>query len=86
MIGVVPSSEFSVLTACHSLNEATAKARGLDCKEPACNAGEPRFGPWVGKIPWRRERQPTPAFVPGESHGQRNLAGYSPWGHRVGHD
>ena len=35
--------------------------------------------PWVEKIPWRREWQPTPLFFPGESHGQRNLAGYSPW-------
>ena len=35
---------------------------------------------WVGKIPWRRAWQPTPVFLPGESHGQRSLAGYSPWG------
>jgi len=35
---------------------------------------------WVGKIPWRREWQPTAVFLPGESHGQRNLWGYSPWG------
>ena len=34
----------------------------------------------VGKIPWRREWQPTPVFLPGEFHGQRNLAGYRPWG------
>ena len=33
--------------------------------------------PWVGKIPWRRPWQPTPVFLPGESHGQRSLAGYS---------
>ena len=33
-------------------------------------------------IPWRRKWQPTPVFLPGESHGQRNLAGYSPWGHK----
>ena len=32
------------------------------------------------KIPWRRKWQPTPVFLPGESHGQRNLEGYSPWG------
>ena len=32
---------------------------------------------WVGKIPWRRKWQPTPVFLPGESHGQRSLAGYS---------
>ena len=37
---------------------------------------------WGGKIPWRRKWQPTPAFLPGESHGQRILAGYSPWGHK----
>ena len=32
--------------------------------------------------PWRRKLQPTPVFVPGESHGQRSLVGYSPWGHK----
>ena len=37
-----------------------------------------RFDPWVGKIPWRRVWQPTPLFLPGESHGQRSLAGYKP--------
>jgi len=36
--------------------------------------------------PWRRKQQPTPVFLPGEFHGQRSLVGYSPWGHRVGHD
>ena len=45
-----------------------------------------RFDPWVGKIPWRRAWQPTPVFLPGESHGQRSLAGYSPQGCRVGQD
>ena len=34
-----------------------------------------RFDPWVRKIPWRRAWQPTPVFLPGESHGQRSLAG-----------
>ena len=37
-----------------------------------------RFDPWVRKIPWRRKWQPTPILLPGESHGQRNLAGNSP--------
>ena len=41
----------------------------------------PGFHPWVGTTPWRRAWQPTPVFLPGESHGQRSLAGYSPWGH-----
>ena len=35
------------------------------------------FDPWVGKIPWRREWLPTPVFLPGEFHEQRNLAGNS---------
>ena len=40
----------------------------------------PRFNPWVRKIYWRRKWQPTPVFLPGESHGQRSLPGCSPWG------
>ena len=36
-----------------------------------------RFDSWVGKIPWRREWQPTPVFLPEEFQGQRSLAGYS---------
>ena len=40
------------------------------------------FDPWVGKIPWRRKWQPTPVFLPRDSHGQRSLAGYSPRGCR----
>ena len=37
------------------------------------------FNPWAGKIPWRRKWQPTSVFLPGKSHGQRSLVGYSPW-------
>ena len=40
------------------------------------------FDPWVREIPWRRAWQPTPVFMPGESHGPRSLAGYSPWGRK----
>ena len=40
-------------------------------------SGRPGFIPWVGKIPWRRERLPTPVFSPGEFHGL-----HSPWGHK----
>ena len=39
-----------------------------------------RLDSWVGKIPWSRKWQTTPAFLSGESYGQRSLAGYSPWG------
>ena len=42
--------------------------------------GTPGFDLWVEKIPWRREGLPTPVFLPGEFHGQRSLANYSPWG------
>ena len=41
-----------------------------------------RFSLQVGKIPWRRKRQPTPVFLPGESHGQRRLVGYSSRGRK----
>ena len=44
--------------------------------------GKPRVNLWVQKIPWRRKWQSTPVFLPGESHGQRSLVGYSPWDHK----
>ena len=42
--------------------------------------GGPGFNPRIGTVPWRREQLLTPVFLPGEFHGQRRLAGYSPWG------
>ena len=54
---------------------------GSASKASTCNIGRHRrlgFDPWVGKIPWRRKWQPTPVFLLGKSHGQRNLEGYSP--------
>ena len=54
---------------------------GTDVKEYTCNCGRFGFDAGVRKIPWRREWQPTPVLLPGEPHGQRNLAGYSPWSH-----
>ena len=50
---------------------------GTSGKDPTCQCRRSKrrgFNPWVGKIPWRRKWQPTPAFLPGESRGQRNLA------------
>ena len=44
------------------------------------HCGKPRFNPGVWKISWRRAWKPTPVFLPGESHGQRSLMGYRPWG------
>ena len=53
---------------------------GASGKESACQCGRhQRFelDPQLGKIPQRRERQPTPVFLPGESYGERSLVGYS---------
>ena len=55
---------------------------GASGKEPACQCRRCKrcsFNPWVRKIPWRRIWQPTPVSLPGKSHGQRSLVGYSPW-------
>ena len=56
---------------------------GSVVKNLPANAGCPAgdvVQSWVGKIPWRRKWQPTPVFLPGKSHGQRSLEGYSSWG------
>ena len=56
---------------------------GASGKEPTCQCRRHKrleLDPWVRKIPWRRACQPTPVFLPGESHGQKkSLVGYSPW-------
>ena len=49
------------------------------CKASACSAGDVGLI-LVRKIPWRRKWQPTAAFLPGKSHGQRSLVGYNAWG------
>ena len=69
----------SWLTVTHVYTDFPGGASG---KEPVCQSRRYkrfRLSPWVGKIPWRRAWQPTPAFLSGESHGQRSLVGYSPW-------
>ena len=50
-------------------------------KNPPSSVGD-ALDPWVGNIPWRRKWQPTPAFLPGKSQGQKGLVGYSPWGRK----
>ena len=58
---------------------------GASGKELACQGRRLNrhwLDPWVRKIPWKRAWQPTPGFLPGESHGQRSLMGYSPSGHK----
>ena len=63
-----------------SLDFDRASQGALVVKSPPANAEDKRLGfnPWVGKIPWRRAWQPTLVFLPGESHGQKSLAGCSP--------
>ena len=59
--------------------------RDSDGKESACDAGDAGDTGSVsglGRLPGGRAWQPTPVFLPGESHGQRNLEGYSPWCHK----
>ena len=54
-------------------------------KEPTCQCRRCKrrgFHPCVGKTPWRRAWQPTPVFLHGESHRQKSLVGYSPWGRK----
>ena len=57
--------------------------RWLSGQDSACQCRRLQrhaFDPWVGKIPWRREWQPIPVFLPGEFHGQKSLVDYSTWG------
>ena len=56
--------------------------RWLSGKESALSSRKLAFDPWVRKMPWRKKWQPSPVFLPGESHGQRSLVGYSPRGHK----
>ena len=65
----------------HMLNDSKSH------KESTCQCRRHKrrwFDPWVGKTHWRRRWQPTPVFLPGESHGQRSAVSYSLWDHRVG--
>ena len=66
-------------------------SNGLPCcfsgKQPTCLCKRHKFVSWVRMMPCRKKWQPSSVFLPGKSHGQRILTGYSPWGsQRVGHD
>ena len=63
----------------HSLPDIQASLVAQTVKNLPAMQERPGFDPWVGKIPWRRARQPTLVFFPREFHGQRSLAGCSPW-------
>ena len=82
-----PASVLSIIQPSVSLSSTQMRdlsvLKGNVALVPA-NAGDTRrgFSSWVGKIPWRRKWQPTPVFLPGESHGQRSLVDYSPQGRK----
>ena len=59
--------------------QASLVAQTVKNLSAMCETG---FNLWVGKIPWRREQESTPVFLPGKSHGQRSLLGYRPWDHK----
>ena len=63
----------------YSPNPSIGLCWWLSDKESTCQCKRRRFDRWVRKIPWRRAWQPTQVFLPGESYGQRSLAGYIPW-------
>ena len=79
-----PSHRCPEMLTCLFIFSVQSFQVALVVKNPPANAGDLRHGfdSWVGKIPWRRAWQPTPVFLPGESHGQRSLEGYSPWSHK----
>ena len=73
----LPSPIWALLTLC--------SMRWLSGKESACQCRRRKrrgSDPWVRKIPWSKEWQPTPVLLPGKSHGKRSLAGHSPRGHK----
>ena len=77
--GTLPSRVTSLVP------EGEELPKWLSSKEPACQYRRHGFDPWVGKISWKRKWQLSSVFLPGKCHGQKNLACYSPWGHRFGH-
>ena len=66
---------FNMLSRLDFPGGSDGKAFCLQCRRPG-------FNPCFRKIPWRRNWQPTPVFLPGKSHGWKSLVGYSPWGRK----
>ena len=70
-----PNQLFHSVSCFSSLGASLA---ALTVKNPPANAGDAGSIPGKGKTPWKRKWQPTPVFLPGKFHGERNLVGYSP--------
>ena len=80
------SSVFIPIPKKGNAKECSATAQLHSSQSICLQCRRPGFYPCVRKIPWRRKWQPTPVFLPGESHGRRSLVGDSPQGRRVRHD
>ena len=75
-----PSGQLTELIALCKEGSISMLPWWLSGKEPTYQCRRCWFDTWFRKIPWIRKWQPTPVFLPGKSHGQRSLVGYSPWG------
>ena len=78
-----PAVSWAVICKCDLMLLRSGLPKWPSGKESTCQCrrwNRCGFNPWVGKIPWRRAWQPTPVFLPGESHGQRSLAGLQSMG------
>ena len=77
LFNTVHSDKYEVVPRCNS-DLHFFNASGTEPTYQCRRHKRRKFDPWVGKIPWRRAWQPIPVFLPGESHAQRSLVGYSP--------
>ena len=80
--GMLPDFHFLASNTFVRFNSYNGLPKWCSGKESACQCRRCGFDPCIGKTPGRRKWQPTPVFLPGKFHGQRSLAGYSPWGHK----
>ena len=74
--------EVFILTFFHPPKELVKTSLVAQMVKRLSTMRRPGFNPWFGKIPWRRKWQSTPVLLPGISHGQRSLVGYSPRGRK----
>ena len=88
---MIPEKELKIIPSREEMSERNLIVRIILCDRASLAAWTEklllqsrrrRLDPLVGKILWRREWQSTPALLPGEFHGQRSLAGCSPWGRK----
>ena len=65
------------------ITSTASQVAGSVVKQSACDVGDPASIPELRRSPGEENGNPFPVFLPGKFHGQRSLAGYSPWGRRV---